>query len=262
MARYQIILAYDGTDFLGFQRQGQGRTVQSVVETALHQIGWQGSSIIAAGRTDTGVHASGQVVAFDLEWGHTPEELLHALNANLPVDTAVQHVSLAPAEFHPRYDASDRTYVYSLYCQPERNPLRDRYAWRVHPLPQHELLNIAAACFCGLQDYSWLQLPLKVNDNPVREVQVAQWDAEGDGWRFTIRANAFLYHMVRRIVYLCVVVAQGRLAVDELQQHGATGSLLTPGMAPPQGLCLTEVRYLPYDRRKKSIPQTCGSCDE
>jgi tRNA pseudouridine38-40 synthase len=90
MARYQIIIAYDGTEFKGFQRQAGARTVQAAVEAALHKIGWQGRSILAAGRTDTGVHAAGQVAAFDLEWEHGTQELQAALNANLPGDVSVR----------------------------------------------------------------------------------------------------------------------------------------------------------------------------
>ena len=111
MARYQIILAYDGTGFSGFQRQAQGkksRTVQAAVETASRQIGWQGSSIQAAGRTDAGVHAAGQVIAFDLNWTHGEQALLAALNANLPPDVAAQAAYECRADFHPRYAALTR----------------------------------------------------------------------------------------------------------------------------------------------------------
>ena len=90
MAHYKIILAYDGTEFLGFQRQLEGRTVQATVESALRKIGWNGASITAAGRTDTGVHASGQVVAFEHNWSHSEDDLRDALNANLPLDVAAR----------------------------------------------------------------------------------------------------------------------------------------------------------------------------
>ena len=95
MALYQVILSYDGTNFLGFQRQSNGRTVQGVVENALNNIGWQGCSILAAGRTDSGVHASGQVIAFDLDWNHANLDLQRALNANLPNDVAVRSIEVA-----------------------------------------------------------------------------------------------------------------------------------------------------------------------
>ena len=140
MARYQVILAYDGTDFWGFQRQPgnvKRRTVQGVVEAALKQLGWSGEKILAAGRTDTGVHASGQVVAFDLDWQHDEDALLAALNAHLPQDVAVWAVQRAADDFHPRYAARSRCYEYRLFCQPRRHPLLERYAWqRFEPHPE------------------------------------------------------------------------------------------------------------------------------
>ena len=112
--RYKVILAYDGTHFFGFQRQGADRTVQLEVEAALRQLGWQGRAITSSGRTDSGVHATGQVIAFDLDWRHGTESLLRALNAKLPDDVAVQAVEVAPADFHPRFDATSRCYRYQV----------------------------------------------------------------------------------------------------------------------------------------------------
>ena len=133
MARYQIILAYDGTDFLGSQRQASSRTVQSELEKALRKLGWHGQTVYLAGRTDTGTHASGQVAAFDLDWVHGLQKLQDALNAHLPRDMAVREVKAAADDFHPRFDASSRCYRYRLFCASVRDPLRERYAWRVWP---------------------------------------------------------------------------------------------------------------------------------
>ena len=103
MARYQVKIAYDGSEFFGFQRQGETRTVQLEIENSLRSLGWEGKTIFAAGRTDTGVHASGQVVAFDFEWKHSDESLLKAMNANLPKDVAVHAEKVADKSFHPRF---------------------------------------------------------------------------------------------------------------------------------------------------------------
>jgi tRNA pseudouridine38-40 synthase len=105
LAHYKIILAYNGSAFAGFQRQAEARTVQAEFETALKKIGWEGTHILGAGRTDAGVHARGQVVSFQLDWGHTTEDLGNALNHYLPRDMAVNAVSEVGADFHPRYDA-------------------------------------------------------------------------------------------------------------------------------------------------------------
>src|SRR5512142_2531393 len=112
MARYQLTLAYDGTDFFGSQRQAKRRTVQGELEKVLCKLGWTGRSILLSGRTDTGVHATGQVAAFDLDWSHSDEELVRALNATLPADLAVHQARTVDAKFHPRFDASSRRYRY------------------------------------------------------------------------------------------------------------------------------------------------------
>jgi tRNA pseudouridine38-40 synthase len=244
MERYQVILAYDGTDFLGFQRQGKGRTVQGVVEAALRPLGWQGRTILAAGRTDAGVHASGQVIAFDLEWPHPPGNLLRALNARLPADVAVRLVKPVSPHFHPCYDAAARRYGYRLFCQPERHPLWERYAWRVWPPAALEPMQRAAADLIGRHDFAAFGAPPRVRGTTIRTVFEAGWQLEGAGLIFAISANAFLYHMVRRLVSLQVAIGQGFCDLQEVQQH-----LLNPkngivqGLAPPHGLELVEVTY-------------------
>ena len=133
MARYKLILAYDGTAFAGSQRQAKRRTVQGELEKALRVLGWTGRSVVLAGRTDTGVHASGQVASFDLEWKHGVDSLLRALNAGLPADMAASRMEIAGAEFNPRFDATLRIYRYRLFSGQVRDPLRERMAWRVWP---------------------------------------------------------------------------------------------------------------------------------
>src|SRR5512138_103683 len=154
MARYQLTLAYDGTDFFGSQRQVKRRTVQGELEKALCKLGWTGRSILMSGRTDTGVHATGQVAACDLDWSHSDEDLVRALNAALPADVAVHQARIVHAEFHPRFDALSRRYRYRLFCQSLRDPLRERFAWRVGPSIDGEALAEAANLFLGTYDFS------------------------------------------------------------------------------------------------------------
>ena len=172
MARYQIILAYDGTDFLGSQRQAETRTVQSELEKALRKIGWQGRSILLAGRTDTGTHASGQVAAFDLDWGHGLTKLQDALNAHLPRDMAVWGVKATADDFHPRFDACSRRYRYRLFCTGMRDPLRERYAWRVWP-PVADLTSLAAI-WSGTHDFAVFGSPPRAGGSAVRTVVSAE----------------------------------------------------------------------------------------
>ncbi len=249
MARYQVILAYDGTEFRGFQRQARkARTVQGVLEVALRRIGWQGQSILAAGRTDTGVHASGQVVSFDLDWNHPPSALQAALNANLPPDVAARSVIEVKADFHPRYDALARCYQYRIFCQPVRDPLRERYAWRVWPAIELERLQQAATFLAGIHDFGAFGTPPRTGGTTVRTVSRAAWLQERTDLIFEIVADAFLYRMVRRLVGLQVAIGQGVLQIESLHNLlKAAGSEGTPSLvkplAPPQGLYLVEVLY-------------------
>jgi tRNA pseudouridine38-40 synthase len=244
MARYQAFLAYDGTKFQGFQRQKSSRTVQGVVEKALSAIGWQGRTILAAGRTDTGVHAFGQVIAFDMLWSHPAADLLTALNANLPVDVAVRHVCSVSGDFHPRYAALARKYHYRLICDEIRQPLRERYAWRVWPEVSLALLQSVAGYLPGKHDFAAFGAPYRTGGSTLREVSSATWYADGPELVFEIVGNAFLYHMVRRLVFFMVKVGQGTLKPKSVLDHLESENLpAVQGLAPPQGLFLVEVIY-------------------
>jgi tRNA pseudouridine38-40 synthase len=252
MARYQITLAYDGTNFSGFQRQARNkksRTVQGSVEDALRHMGWQGGSILAAGRTDAGVHASGQVIAFDLDWGHGEDDLRAALNAHLPFDVAAQSVFQARPDFHPRYDALSRRYRYQIFCRPTRDPLRERYAWRVWPAIDLERLQSEAVHLPGVHDFSAFGTPPRSGGTTIRQVLEACWKAQkddigGNQITFEIAANAFLFRMVRRLVGFQVRIGQGKLDGDSVRQRLNPGSKeLVRNLAPAYGLNLIEVVY-------------------
>jgi len=252
MARYQVILAYDGADFKGFQRQAKGRisrTVQGEIEAALRRIGWRGAAILSAGRTDTGVHASGQVVAFDLDWKHGPQDLLAALNANLPGDIAAREVCPAREDFHPRFEALARRYRYRVFCSPLRDPLRERYAWRVWRPADLGQLQQAAKLLPGSHDFGAFGSPPGGRGSTVRHVYQADWAAKTDDQEngyliFEIVGNAFLYRMARRLVSLQIQIGQGELEIEELTRCLESGEKkLVRTLAPPNGLSLIEVIY-------------------
>ena len=259
MERYQVILAYDGSHFKGFQRQVNARTVQGVVEAALHKLSWQGISILAAGRTDTGAHATGQVIAFDLEWDHEPQDLQQALNNLLPSDVVAREVQRVCPSFHPRYDASWRKYFYRIYCQPVRDPLLEPYAWRVWSAVDLNTLREAARPLVGTHDFGAFGTPAQSGGNTVRSVLESDWRQEAPYLVFEIVGHAFLYHMVRRVVFMQARIAQGKLDITDLLQALVPGfnngvarardvastKRLVHGLAPAQGLVLAEVHYPP-----------------
>ena len=190
------------------------------------------------------MHASGQVISFDLEWKHPEADLLNALNGSLPRDAAVGSVMSVNEDFHPRYDAVSRRYRYSIFCQPERDPLRERYAWRIWPQVDVTKMRTAAQLLLGDHDYSAYGTPPKKDGHTIRQVMDANWRQSGDAFEFEIEANAFLYHMVRRIVSQQVEIGLGKhnpeIVVEYLdEQHPEN----VQGLAPPNGLILTKVRY-------------------
>jgi len=250
MARYQLTLAYDGTDFFGSQRQLKSRTVQGELEKALLKLGWTGRSVILAGRTDSGVHATGQVASVDLDWSHPDSDLVRALNATLPADMSVKEARVVHAEFHPRFDAQSRRYRYRLFCQSIRNPIRERFAWRVWPAVEADILANAARLFHGSHDFSAFGSPTSPKGGTMRTVMKAEWmQAEQDEWYFEVQADAFLYRMVRRLVFVQVAVAQGKFSAEAIarslaqQARAGSRSEIPAGLAPAHGLTLVEVMY-------------------
>lgn len=241
---YRATVAYDGTHYHGFQRQSaSSRTVQGEIEAALGRIGGKGRTVYGAGRTDAGVHASGQVIAFDLEWKHALDALRNALNVNLPRDIVVREVQEARADFHPRYDAISRTYRYRLYQGQVADPLRRLYVWHLPNPLDVAAMQEAADCLIGTHDFSTFGTPPK-GENSVRTVKQAEWTIVDDEQHFTITANAFLFRMVRRIVGTLVMVGKGLVTAPEFQDIlAARNSAKAGASAPPQGLTLMAVEY-------------------
>lgn len=245
--RFRAKAAYDGTDFYGFQRQGRFRSVQGEIETALTKITGESPVVFGAGRTDTGVHATGQVIAFDSEWRHPADALQRALNVNLPMDVAVRDVAACADGFSPRFDALTRTYEYTVYISPVRQPVRDRFAWHVESVLDVEAMNGVAAGLLGERDFAAFGSPTSESESTTRRLLRAEWrevaERPGD-LVFTIEANAFLYRMVRRIVNALVKVGRGRLTAGDVFSALASGDQgRITGLAPASGLCLTTVTY-------------------
>jgi tRNA pseudouridine38-40 synthase len=251
--RYRAILAYDGTAYLGFQRlAGDQPTIQGTVEAAIASVSGQHVTVLGAGRTDAGVHATGQVIAFDLAWRHEDDDLLRAINATLPDDIAVQRLERAEPGFHPRHDATRRWYQYFVYEAQIRQPMMARMAWWVRP-PVHqrldlEAMNWAAAKLLGAHDFASFGTPPQ-GEKTVRQVFRSEWEIEAptQGTRlisYGIEANAFLYRMVRTIVGTLVEVGLNRMTIEAfIEAFQARDRSRISKLAPPHGLTLVEVKY-------------------
>ncbi|MCK4490362.1 MAG: tRNA pseudouridine(38-40) synthase TruA [Anaerolineales bacterium] len=242
--RFRVKLAYDGTGFHGSQYQPELRTVQGEVEKALRKLAWQEKTVLFAGRTDAGVHAAGQVVAFDFEWDHTEKELNQALNAVLPQDISAVQVSRTKSDFHPRYDALSREYQYQILCSPIRNPLQERFVWRVWPEIDVKLMRRVSRSLIGSHDFAALGNPHQPGGITVRKINQAAWKKQGEVLVFKVVGNAFLYHMIRRIVIVLVQIGQGKAQPNALKNYLSNPSgPPSQGLAPANGLSLVEVQY-------------------
>lgn len=250
----KAVVEYDGTEYLGFQIQRSGRTIQGEIERALAEVTQCPTRIVAAGRTDTGVHAKGQVIHFTITWRHSWPDLHRALNALLPVDIAVVDLRQAPAGFHARYSARSREYVYTIYNGTVRSPLTARYAYHLARPLDAGAMNRACACLVGEHDFmpfGWSPRgegqhkgPPAVGRGTVRTVHRAGCRREGDFVHFEIEADAFLRRMVRRIVGNLVLVGSGDLSPEDFADLLSLKHRRTPGVAAPgHGLCLVRVNY-------------------
>lgn len=241
--RVKATVAYDGTDYQGFQRQANGPTVQEALEAALEQITQQRVKVLAAGRTDAGVHAEGQVIAFDSAWRHGLSALERGTNAVLPPDIAVRGLVRIAPDFHPRYDAHSRRYRYTVYNARVRSPLARRTSLHWPGSLDVEAMRSATALLIGEQDLAAFGRPTQ-GQVTVRRVIEAGWMDRPPRLFFEIEANAFLFRMARSIVGTLLSVGRGRLSPAEFEAVLASRDRNRAGQtAPAHGLCLIQVRY-------------------
>jgi len=244
LPQYAALLAYDGTEYHGFQRQVESQpTIQSTVENVLSQLARQPVTLLGSGRTDSGVHAIGQVITFSFDWQHSDEDLRRALNANLPEDIAILQLKQVSFPFHPRFDALRRAYVYHIYNGSTRHPLKRRFSWHVVRPLDEEKMNQAAQNLLGTHNFATFGQPPQGNSF-VRELFVAKWTRAESDLQFRIEANAFLYRMVRSIVGSLKLVGEGTWTIEEFVQAFKAENRDACGMvAPPQGLQLVSITY-------------------
>ncbi|MEZ4642224.1 MAG: tRNA pseudouridine(38-40) synthase TruA [Chloroflexota bacterium] len=245
MPRYFALVEYDGSSYHGFQRQrAEQLTIQGEIERALACIVRRPVTVTGAGRTDSGVHALGQVVSFDVDWQYRSLDLQRALNANLPHDIAILQLEITKPEFHPRFDARCRVYQYHIYNQPIRSPIRRLRSWHVTRSLDMSLMDAAAQSLIGVHDFATFGTPPQ-GDNTVREVFAAHWREQHDGLLiFEIAANAFLYRMVRSIVGSLKLVGDGSWSVDEfVTVFRACDRDRCGAAAPAHGLYLVSIEY-------------------
>ncbi len=242
--RYALGLEYDGAGFYGWQTQRQSPTVQQTLETALTTVADEDVSVVAAGRTDTGVHATGQVVHFDSDAERSERSWILGINSHLPAGISVHWVRPVPTEFHARFSALSRAYRYSILNRWIRPALgRRTVAWVRQPLDESRM-HEAVQALLGEHDFSAFRAAGCQSRHAWREVRTASVTRAGNRVDFDIEANAFVYHMVRNIAGSLLSVGKGEKSVAWLQEVLQAGDRTRAGItAPAAGLCFTGVRY-------------------
>ncbi|MDK2821177.1 MAG: tRNA pseudouridine38-40 synthase [Clostridia bacterium] len=246
MPKLKIILAYDGTDYSGWQIQpaAHGKTIQGVVTSALKKLTGEEISLVAAGRTDAGVHARGQVISFNTASRIPVERWPLALNSVLPEDIVALKAEKVHEDFHARYDARRKQYRYTIYNERFPDVFSRRYSWQIpHPLDRDAMAK-ATKYFIGYHDFRSFCASGSSVKNFNRYVEQSKISYRGNFIYFDITANGFLYHMVRNIVGTLVEVGRQHIKPENIAEILAAKCRQKAGpTAPPQGLCLEKVDY-------------------
>jgi tRNA pseudouridine38-40 synthase len=236
----KLTLSYDGTRFVGWQRQADRNSIQGLLEEALARFEGAPVTVHGAGRTDAGVHALGQVASVTVTATHDTSAVARGLNANLPPDIRVLKVEEAPPGFHARFSARSKTYRYALRNVPVASPFERAYAWHVPEPLDVDAMRAAAAALVGTHDFAAFQSAGSDVTDTVRTMTRSEFV----DLTYEIEGNGFLRHMVRAIVGTLVEVGQGRRPVSSVEALLAGGRRAEAGAtAPPHGLFLGRVDY-------------------
>jgi tRNA pseudouridine38-40 synthase len=247
MRNLKITLQYDGTNYVGWQRQDSGMSIQLLLEDALAPIEGSRVTVFGAGRTDAGVHALAQVATVSLSSGIDPATLARALNAELPRDVRVLSVEDVEPRFHARFSATGKVYEYRIVNAPIVSPFIQRYVWHVSPPLELDAMREASKSLVGAHDFAAFQGAGSAATSSERIVRSITWE-DGGGYYLPlvmrIEGDGFLRHMVRNIVGTLVEIGIGRWPVRRAADALASGDRTQAGpTAPPQGLFLVRVDY-------------------
>ena len=243
----KLSLQYDGTDFVGWQRQATGTSIQGLLEDAVRPIEGGHVDVHGAGRTDAGVHALGQVCSFRLTASIQPRSLILALNAVLPPDVRVVDAEVMPADFHARFSSTGKIYDYRIVTGLVASPFLRRYSWHVKGRLDIDVMREASSRFVGTHDFAALQGHGAVRRSTVRTITRLDWSGAGgmeDPLVMRVEGNGFLRHMVRNIAGTLVDIGLRRRAPSDFETILASRSRPQAGpTAPAAGLFLRQVLY-------------------
>jgi tRNA pseudouridine38-40 synthase len=244
MRCFKVTLEYDGTDFCGFQYQDGQRSVQSEVERAIERLTGQFARVHGAGRTDSGVHALGQVISFHSETSIPIEKLTSALNSALPRDVSAVHADEVEEEFHARFSAASRSYVYVILNRDQRSAVLDRFTYQYPSVLDVEAMAEGAGLIVGTRDFkAWANETKEVNST-IRNVTKCAVRTVNRFILIRVEANAFLRGMVRNMVGTLIEVGSGKRPAEDIDAITLSLDRAKAGpSAPARGLCLLKVKY-------------------
>ena len=246
MRNVKCTVAYDGTAYCGYQRQSGQTTVQAVLEVAVEKIFGRKTTVYASGRTDSGVHALGQVIHFHTESIIPEEKIAAALNSVLPPDIVILNACIVDDSFHARINAFSKTYMYQILNRKNACPFRRYFSLHLPMEIDVEAMNQAAELLLGTHDFASFQAAGSSVKNSVRTITHSCVHRDDDMVIYTVTANGFLYNMVRVIVGTLIEVGKGKLCPDDVGYIlRATCRSKAGPTAPSQGLFLKEVEYAP-----------------
>jgi tRNA pseudouridine38-40 synthase len=244
MRNVKLVIEYDGTNYSGWQSQKNAPTIQDTVEAALSRILNQRVRIVGSGRTDSGVHALGQVAHFKTCSPIALPSLRRGANSLLPPDILIRNAEEAEVGFHARYSATSRMYEYRIWNGPCPSVFLRRYVWWVRESLDVDVMSRCACALVGRHDFSSFQGADEKDVSPLREVLDARFQREGEDVRFIIQANSFLRHMVRNIVGTLVEVGRKRISLESFETIFSGRDRTKAGItAPASGLFLLRVCY-------------------
>ncbi|MBI3445843.1 MAG: tRNA pseudouridine(38-40) synthase TruA [Magnetospirillum sp.] len=245
MPRYRLLVEYDGTPFVGWQRQDNGDSVQAVLERAVARLCGEAVNVYAAGRTDAGVHATGQVVHVDLPKDYPADTVRNALNYHMkPKPVAVVLAEQVSDEFHARFSATGRSYLYRILNRRAPPALEQRRVWWLPMALDVEAMNEGARRLLGHHDFSTFRASECQANSPMKTLDVLTLTRVGDEIQVVTEARSFLHHQVRNMVGTLRLVGEGKWSPDDIARALAAKDRTKGGpTAPADGLYLTGVRY-------------------
>ena len=246
--RYAMVVEYDGTAYAGWQRQKNAVSIQQKIEEAMEIVLGRKTVIVGSGRTDSGVHALGQVAHFDSEKELNTRSTMYSINSLLPSDVKLQKLFKVEQDFHAQYSAKRKTYLYRAYVSESASPLKDKYYARVLPDVDFDKMVREASKLVGKHDFKAFCSTGSSINSTEREIYAFELKEEGDEIIFEITGNGFLYNMVRIIVGTLFFIGKGKLEEGTIEKMLQSGQRKLGGKTfPACGLTLKQVEYMEYN---------------